>query len=119
MFDIGFTELVLVAVVGLLVIGPERLPGAIRTASLWLNRLKRGFNEIKREVQQELHNDEVMQQLRETGQQLKAQADQLGQGLDSAGASLNKPVAGETPADETAAKAAQTPTAQAPDKSVE
>ena len=100
MFDIGFAELVLVGVVGLLVIGPERLPGAIRTGSLWLNRLKRGFNDIKREVQQELHNDEVMQQLRETGQQLKTQANQLGQDLNSAGASLGKPLAGETPTDE-------------------
>jgi len=77
MFDIGFTELLLVAVVGLLVIGPERLPGAIRTASLWLNRFKRGFNDIKREVQQELHNDEIMQQLRSTGKQLKDQADEF------------------------------------------
>ena len=54
MFDIGFTELVLIAVVGLLVIGPERLPGAVRTGAQWLRRLKRGFNEIKREVEQEL-----------------------------------------------------------------
>jgi sec-independent protein translocase protein TatB len=107
MFDIGFAELVLVGVVGLLVIGPERLPGAIRTGSLWLNRLKRGFNDIKREVQQELHNDEVMQQLRETGQQLKTQANQLGQDLDSAGAGLNKPLTGETPTDEPPLKPAQ------------
>lgn len=107
MFDIGFAELVLVGVVGLLVIGPERLPGAIRTGSLWLNRLKRGFNDIKREVQQELHNDEVMQQLRETGQQLKTQANQLGQDLNSAGASLNKPLTGETPTDEPPLKPAQ------------
>ncbi len=114
MFDIGFTELVLVGVVGLLVIGPERLPGAIRTASLWLNRLKRGFNDIKREVQQELHNDEVMQQLRETGQQLKAQADQLGKGLDSTGKGLGKPLPEEPPAVETPAK-----TAQPADKSAE
>lgn len=114
MFDIGFTELVLVGVVGLLVIGPERLPGAIRTASLWLNRLKRGFNDIKREVQQELHNDEVMQQLRETGQQLKAQADQLGKGLDSTGNALSKPLPEEPPAVEPPAK-----TAQIADKSAE
>jgi sec-independent protein translocase protein TatB len=77
MFDIGFSELLLVGVVGLLVIGPERLPGAIRTGSLWLNRIKRGFNDIKREVQQELHNDEIMQQLRNTGQQIKEQADEF------------------------------------------
>ena len=67
MFDIGFTELVIVAIVGLLVIGPERLPGAIRTASAWLGRIKRGFNDIKREVEQELHNDAVMQELKQTG----------------------------------------------------
>ena len=41
MFDIGFAELLLIAVVGLLVIGPERLPSAIRTTSLWLGRLRR------------------------------------------------------------------------------
>ncbi len=67
MFDIGFAELILISVVALLVIGPERLPGAIRTGSLWLSKLKRGFNDIKREVQQELHNDGVMQELRKTG----------------------------------------------------
>ena len=74
MFDIGFTELLIVAIVGLLVIGPERLPGAIRTASAWLGRIKRGFNDIKREVEQELHNDAVMQELRKTGQQLENEA---------------------------------------------
>lgn len=71
MFDIGFAELLVIGIVGLLVIGPERLPGAIRTGSLWLNRIRRGFNEIKLEVQQELHNDSVIQDLRKTGEQLK------------------------------------------------
>ena len=112
MFDIGFTELVLVGIVGLLVIGPERLPGAIRTGSLWLNRFKRGFNDIKREVQQELHNDEVMQQLRESGQQFKAQAEQLGQSIESAGDSLAKPApkdAGPVEPATTKAQAAEKP----------
>lgn len=71
MFDIGFSELLVIGVVALLVIGPERLPETVRTASMWLNRIRRGFNEIKQEVQQELHNDSVMQELRKTGQQLK------------------------------------------------
>ncbi|MEJ2530956.1 MAG: Sec-independent protein translocase protein TatB [Halioglobus sp.] len=74
MFDIGFAELVIIAVVSLLVLGPERLPEAVRTASLWLNRIRRGFNDIKREVQQELHNDAVMQELRKTGDQLRQEA---------------------------------------------
>jgi sec-independent protein translocase protein TatB len=90
MFDIGFAELILIGVVGLLVIGPERLPGTIRTARMWLNRLKRGFDDIKREVEQELHNDAVMQDLRKTGEQLKSQTDSLGQDIHSAAANLSK-----------------------------
>lgn len=74
MFDIGFTELLIVGIVGLLVIGPERLPGAVRTGSAWLGRIKRGFNDIKREVEQELHNDAVMQELRRTGRDLEQEA---------------------------------------------
>ncbi len=99
MFDIGFAELVLVAVVGLLVIGPERLPGAIRTASFWLNRLRRGFNEIKQEVERELHNDAVMQDLRRTGEQIREQADSLGREVKSATRTLSGPAAGESPGD--------------------
>lgn len=95
MFDIGFAELIIIAVVGLLVIGPERLPGTIRTASLWLNRLRRGFNDIKQEVQQELHNDSVMQELRKTSDQFKAQADSLKQEVQEAGESLQPPAPGE------------------------
>ena len=53
MFDIGFAELLLVSVVGLLVLGPERLPGAIRTISLWLGKLRRSFNSVRAEV---VHN---------------------------------------------------------------
>ncbi len=84
MFDIGFAELVIIAIVGLLVIGPERLPGTIRTASAWLGRLRRGFNDIKREVQQELHNDAVMQELKRSGEQLKQEADSIGKEVQTA-----------------------------------
>ena len=64
MFDIGFIELLLVAVVGLFVIGPERLPEAVRTGSKWLARLKRGFNALKADVERELGADELRAQLR-------------------------------------------------------
>ncbi len=78
MFDIGFSELILVGIVALLVIGPERLPETVRTAAMWLNRIRRGFNEIKQEVQQELHNDAVLRELRETGEQLKKEGTAIG-----------------------------------------
>lgn len=87
MFDIGFAELIVIGVVGLLVIGPERLPETVRTASLWLNRIRRGFNEIKAEVQQELHNDAVMRDLRQTGEQLKDEAAAIGRDLQNTTAS--------------------------------
>ena len=64
MFDIGFSELLLVGVIGLLVLGPERLPGAVRTASLWIGRIRRQFHEIKTEVESEIGADEIRAQLR-------------------------------------------------------
>ena len=51
MFDIGFPELVVVSVVALLVIGPEKLPEAIRTMSLWVGRIQRSFASIRREIE--------------------------------------------------------------------
>jgi sec-independent protein translocase protein TatB len=89
MFDIGFSELVLVGIVALLVIGPERLPETVRTASMWLNRIRRGFNEIKQEVQQELHNDAVMRDLRKTGEQLKQEANSIGLDLQRSTKAVN------------------------------
>jgi len=63
MFDIGFSELLLVGLVALLVFGPERLPGAARTAGLWIGRLKRSFSAIKAEVEREMGADEIRRQL--------------------------------------------------------
>ncbi|MCY1415408.1 Sec-independent protein translocase protein TatB [compost metagenome] len=63
MFGISFSELLLVGLVALLVLGPERLPGAARTAGLWVGRLKRSFNAIKTEVEREIGADEIRRQL--------------------------------------------------------
>ena len=63
MFDVGFPELVLIAVVGLLVIGPERLPEALRTLGLMLGRMRRSFVSVKNEIEKEIGMDEVRRQL--------------------------------------------------------
>ena len=73
MFDIGFAELLLIGVVGLLVVGPEQLPGAVRTVLAWVNRFRRSFDQIRTEVRRELHNDEVMQKLKADSRQLEQQ----------------------------------------------
>ena len=73
MFDIGFAELLLIGVVGLLVVGPEQLPSAVRTVLAWVNRFRRSFDQIRTEVRRELHNDEIMQRLKAESQQLEQQ----------------------------------------------
>lgn len=59
MFDIGFWELLLVAVVALVVIGPERLPKAARIAGLWLGRARRTLASVKGEIDRELKAQEL------------------------------------------------------------
>lgn len=48
MFDIGFTELVLVGVIGLLILGPERMPIAVRTVGLWVGKIKRTVGGVQK-----------------------------------------------------------------------
>ncbi len=63
MFEIGFPELMLIALVGLLVIGPERLPETLRTLGLWFGRMRRSFTSVKAEIEKEIGMDEVKRQL--------------------------------------------------------
>ena len=82
MFDIGFAELLLIGVVGLLVVGPEQLPGAVRTVLAWVNRFRRSFDQIRTEVRRELHNDEIMRELKAESQQLKQQVRETTQSVE-------------------------------------
>jgi sec-independent protein translocase protein TatB len=59
MFDVGFWELVLIAVVALLVIGPERLPRVARIAGLWMGRARRTLASVKAEIDRELKAEEL------------------------------------------------------------
>ena len=63
MFDIGFPELLLIGVVTLLVIGPDQLPSTMRTIALWIGRFRRGFADIRRDIEQGIGADEIRQQL--------------------------------------------------------
>lgn len=59
MFDVGFWELVLIGVVALVVIGPERLPKAARVAGMWLGRARRTLASVKEEIDRELKAEEL------------------------------------------------------------
>ena len=100
MFDIGFGELLLIAVVALVVLGPERLPRAARFAGLWVRRARAQWYSVKSELERELEAEELKRRMQDTQATLKqAQArlqDEFGQaqtrlrdGLDAAGKQLD------------------------------
>ena len=59
MFDIGFSEMMVIAVVALVVIGPERLPKVARTVGTLLGRMQRYVNDVKAEVEREMRVEEL------------------------------------------------------------
>jgi len=63
MFDFGFWEMLMVVLVALIVVGPERLPSLARTAGFWVGKAKRMVNDVKAEIDQELAADELKKTL--------------------------------------------------------
>ena len=59
MFDIGFWELLLIGVVALLVVGPEKLPGLARNAGHWVGRARRFVSSVKADIDREIAADEL------------------------------------------------------------
>jgi len=86
MFDMGFTEMMLIGIVALIVIGPERLPGVARTAGKYFGRLKRFMTSVKADVEQELRADELRQILADQQEELNTLKDSI----NSAGQEIEK-----------------------------
>lgn len=63
MFDVGFFELLLIGVVALLVIGPERLPKVARTAGIWVGRARRFVSSVKQDIEKEIRAEELKKTL--------------------------------------------------------
>ena len=90
MFDLGFTELLLIAVVALIVLGPERLPKAARFAGLWVRRARAQWYSVKSELERDFAADELKRSLheaqgafRETEQGLREHSEAVRRGFDS------------------------------------
>ncbi|MTI62999.1 Sec-independent protein translocase protein TatB [Methylophaga sp.] len=64
MFDIGFWEILLIAVVALIVVGPERLPRLIRVTGLWIGRAQASLQSIRNEISKELRAEELRDALK-------------------------------------------------------
>lgn len=82
MFDIGFSELLIIGVVALLVIGPERLPKVARTVGAWLGRLNRYVSEVKGDIDREMRLEELRKlqdEMKASAQKYQILADDTGQ----------------------------------------
>lgn len=98
MFDIGFFELLLIGIVGLLVLGPERLPKAARTAGLWIGRIKRSVSSMQREITAQLEAEELRQKLAEQQKKLDEGVTRVRRDVENAFSESNgSPTSNESP----------------------
>lgn len=70
MFDLSFGELALVAVVALLVLGPERLPAAARTAGALMRRLRNSWQGVRSEIERELAAEDIKKNIHDTARSI-------------------------------------------------
>lgn len=141
MFDIGFSEMMVIAVVALIVIGPERLPKVARTAGLLLGRLQRYVNDVKSDINREMQLEELKKlqaQVQDSARSIESDVrrelqatesalNQAAQGAAESASTLTAPLAeaaapvvetaGEAMASVTAAAAPAAAAPQAPEKS--
>jgi len=82
-FDVGFWELAIIAVIALVVIGPERLPKAARTAGLWVGRARRMVTDVKADIDREIREGDLAE-LKKAGEELK----KTQSAVESAGAQI-------------------------------
>ena len=108
MLDIGFTELLLVAVIALVVLGPERLPQAIKVTAYWVGKIRRSFQSVKDELEREIgadeikrqiHNEAVMKELSKARDQFQSEVRDLEQSVNLKSAPLQQEASTEPGAD--------------------
>ena len=83
MFDVGFTEILLLSLVGLLVLGPERLPRVARTLGGMARKARSSWLSLKRSVEAEMRAEELKEPLKHFQDEIKGTVDDLKSGVDS------------------------------------
>jgi len=100
MFDIGFWELSLIAIIALVVVGPERLPEFARTAGLWIGKARRLFANVKSDIDRELRADELkrmikpqeLEQIHEIIEETKTTVSDAGKEFSGVASSASEPL---------------------------
>ena len=92
MFDIGFSELVVIALVGLIVIGPERMPKVARTVGHLLGRLQRYVNDVKADINREMQIEELKKLQTQVVDQARDVERQVNEQMSAIETSLNQSI---------------------------
>jgi len=96
MFDIGFSEIIFIMVIALLVVGPERLPRLARTAGLWVGKMRGLITSVKADIEHELATEELRKQMeiRASLPELEELIDEVtGEPLSAVERTVSKPAA--------------------------
>jgi sec-independent protein translocase protein TatB len=82
MFDVGFSEILLLSLVGLLVLGPERLPRVARTLGNMARKARGSWLSLKRSIEAEMRAEELKEPLRHFEKELKSTVDEVKSGIN-------------------------------------
>jgi sec-independent protein translocase protein TatB len=93
MFDVSFTEMLVIGVVALIVIGPERLPKVARTAGILLGRVQRYVRDVKSDISREMQLDELKKVQQQVADEAKSMETTVSQQMTSIETSLNDSIA--------------------------
>lgn len=96
MFDVSFSELMVIAVVALIVIGPERLPRVARTAGHVLGRLQRYVTTVKADINREMQLEELKKLQQDVAEQVKTVESSMTHDIRELETSLNQTIASAT-----------------------
>jgi sec-independent protein translocase protein TatB len=105
MFDVGFSEMIVIAVVALIVIGPEKLPKVARTVGALIGRMQRYVNDVKADINREIELDELKKMhtsVKEAADSIHSSVRETISGFESQASEINAAVIGETRAPEPA-----------------
>ncbi|MGB7756148.1 MAG: Sec-independent protein translocase protein TatB [Salinisphaera sp.] len=95
MFDIGFWELAVLGVIGLIVLGPERLPVVARTLGRWAGRARHYVNALTTELENEVAAEDIRKDVRRAREQIEAETREFRDSTERAVGPLMEPIEGE------------------------
>jgi len=95
MFDVGFTEVTLIAIIALVVVGPKRLPQLAKTAGFWVGRARKTLSDVKRDIDREMDQAEL-RDVRDSIESAKSEIDtatsNVAESVSSVGQQIDKDI---------------------------